>query len=217
MEAIIQKRESFKDFHKKVNGIFEGFNTKESRHYKFQNTHMICICAGGRAGGTNEDVVEIFWGRSMPYKIEKHHKKDFTIETEYLHETGATLLYSMDERGRVIVLLYPPETKNIKPLEQAYLLDTYTDPKELQNKKRLKKHWKYFNAIMERNSLFGKPELIDKFRVFLIRNFKPKVLNNTIQKHSAFVNWMIKHTKEIIWIIIGGIITALISTYLIFR
>lgn len=217
MEAIIQKRKSFKKFHEKVNSIFEGFNTKESRHYKFQNTHMICICPGGRAGGTNEDIIEIFWGRSMPYKIEKYHKKDFSIETEYLRETGATLLYSMDEWGRVIVLLYPPETKNTKPLEQAYLLDTYTDPKEFQNEKRLKKHWKYFNAVMERNSLFGKPKLIDKFRVFRIRNFNPKVLDNTVQKHSAFVNWIVKHTKEIIWIIIGGIITALISTYLIFR
>lgn len=74
----------------------------------------------------------------MPYKIENHHKKDFSVTTECLHETGATLLYSMDEWGRVIVLLYPPETKYTKPLEQAYLLDAYTDSKEFRNIKRLK-------------------------------------------------------------------------------
>ena len=66
---------------------------------------MICICPGGRAGGTNEDIVEFFQGQSIPYKIEQHYMKDFTKETECLHETGATLLYSMDEWGRVIVLL----------------------------------------------------------------------------------------------------------------
>lgn len=70
---------------------------------------------------------------------------------------------------------------------------------------------------MEQNSLFGKPKLIDKFRVFLTRNFKPKVLDNTIQKHSAFVDWTINHVKGIIWIITGGIITALILICVIFR
>lgn len=122
------------------------------------------------------------------------------------------MLYSMDEWGRVITLVYPPETKNTKPVDHAYLLGTYSDASRLNDVKRLRRHWKYFNSLMQVHSLFGKPNLIDKLRVFLLRNFKKKMHENCIQKESAFIKSSKKYILYIGSIILTAIITAVVTT-----
>lgn len=216
MNIIIQNNKtSFKKLHKEVNNIFDGFNTSESRHYHFQDTHMLCICPGSRNGGNNEDVIEIFWGRSKPYKIQREYTNDFSIKEVPLFEIGATLLYSMDERGRVVVLLYPPETNDIKPIAQAYMIDSFINTEKCLNKKTLKKHWKYFNAVMECCSLFGKAKPIDEFIFFIIRTFRVRLINNVIEEHSVFGNWLRKHVWGIIISVIASVIAAIVIKYLI--
>lgn len=211
-QSIIDNTKAFQRFSDNAISIFKSFNAPESRHHKFEDTHMLCICPGGRAGGTTEGLIEIFWGRSMPYKSTRHIKPDFSIGEELLHETGGTLLYSMDEWGRVVVIAYPPETKNTKPVDQGYLLDAYSDASRLNDIKRLRRHWKYFNSLMQVHSLFGAPNLIDKLRVFWMRYFKKKLQDNRIQNESAFVKGSKKNILYIGGIILTAIITAVVTT-----
>lgn len=182
------RRNDFDEFFRTAVATFTEFRDNDPRAEKFQNIYMLNICPGSRAGGTNNRVVEVFWG-SRPFETITQGR-NWTALTEY----GATLLYERDDSGFVIVSIYPANTDNRKPIESSIILDIWLDPIKLKDKSFLKKHWNDLMAYMESTSLDGNPTLLQRQRVSYLRTFKNLVVDSiwTPTKFSVFVREVFK-------------------------
>lgn len=189
------RRNDFDEFFRTAVAIFTEFRDNDPRAEKFQNIYMLNICPGSRAGGTNNRVVEVFWG-SRPFETITQGR-NWTALTEY----GATLLYERDDSGFVIVSIYPANTDNRKPIESSITLDIWLDPIKLKDKSFLKKHWNDLMAYMECTSLDGNPTFLQRQRVSFLRTFKNLVVDNkwTPTKFSVFVREVFK------WVLTVGL------------
>lgn len=189
------RRNDFDEFFRTAVATFTEFRDNDPRAEKFQNIYMLNICPGSRAGGTNNRVVEVFWG-SRPFETITQGR-NWTALTEY----GATLLYERDDSGFVIVSIYPANTDNRKPIESSITLDIWLDPIKLKDKSFLKKHWNDLMAYMESTSLDGNPTFLQRQRVSYLRTFKNLVVDNkwTPTKFSVFVREVFK------WVLTVGL------------
>ncbi|MEA5257494.1 hypothetical protein VB264_06855 [Arcicella aquatica] len=185
----------FDEFFRTAVATFSGFGENDTKATKFQNIYVLNICPGSRAGGTNNRVVEIFWG-SRPFEAITQGR-NWTALTEY----GATLLYERDDSGFVVVSIFPANTDNRKPIESSITLDIRLDPIKLKNKSYLKKNWKELMAYMESTSLDGNPTFLQRQRVSYLRTFKNLVIDNkwTPTKLSVFVREVFK------WVLTVGL------------
>lgn len=202
----IHRRNDFETFFNSAKATFIEFRNNDKRAEKFENTYMLNVCPGSRAGGTDKRVVEIFWG-SRPFDAitEGHNWKA-------LPEYGATLLFAMDDNGYVIVSLYPAYTENRKPIETCITLHIWLDTSRLLEKSFLKDCWKYFMAYMEYTSLDGNPSKIQKLQVWYLRNFKFLIMDNklTPTKFSGFI-------KGILKLVLAAVCSGAVLIYLVTR
>ena len=189
------RRNDFEEFYVAAAATFIEFRDNDPKTEKFQNIYMLNICPGSRAGGTNNRVVEVFWG-SRPFETITQGR-NWTALTEY----GATLLYERDDSGFVIVSIYPANTDNRKPIESSITLDIWLDPIKLKDKFFLKNHWNDLMAYMEITSLDGNPTFLQRQRVSYLRTFKNLIVDNkwTPTKFSVFVREVFK------WVLTVGL------------
>jgi hypothetical protein len=191
----LDRRNDFDEFFRTAVATFTEFRDNDPSAEKFQNIYLLNICPGSRASGTNNRVVEVFWG-SRPFETITQGR-NWTALTEY----GATLLYERDDSGFVIVSIYPANTDNRKPIESSITLDIWLDPIKLKDKSFLKKHWNDLMAYMESTSLDGNPTFLQRQRVNYLRTFKNLVVDNkwTPTKISVFVKEVFK------WVLTVGL------------
>jgi hypothetical protein len=190
-----ERRNDFDEFFRTAVATFTEFRDNDPRAEKFQNIYMLNICPGSRAGGTNNRVVEVFWG-SRPFETITQGR-NWTTLTEY----GATLLYERDDSGFVIVSIYPANTDNRKPIESSITLDIWLDPIKLKDKSYLKKNWNDLMAYMESTSLDGNPTFLQRKRVSYLRTFKNLVIDSkwTPTRFSVYVREVFK------WVLTVGL------------
>jgi hypothetical protein len=176
------RRDDFDEFYRTAVATFKRFRDNDPRAEKFERIYMLCICPGSRAGGTNNRVVEVFWG-SRPFETITLGRT-WTALTEF----GATLLFERDDSGFAIISIYPANTDNRKPIESSISLKLWVDPIKLKDEVYLKKLWNDFMAYMEYTSLDGNPTILQRLRISYLRNFKHLVIDNkwTPTKFSLF-------------------------------
>ncbi len=176
------RRNDFDEFYRTAIATFTRFRDNDRRAEKFERIYMLSICPGSRAGGTNNRVVEVFWG-SRPFETITLGRT-WTALTEF----GATLLFERDDSGFVIISIYPANTDNRKPIESSISLKLWVDPIKLKNEDYLKGLWNDFMAYMEYTSLDGNPTILQRLRISYLRNFKHLVIDNkwTPTKFSLF-------------------------------
>lgn len=173
-----ERIKDFDHFRDNAKNIFEAFAQKDRSNERLHNLFSLCICPGGRDGGRNEKVVEVFYGNRP---IGKTTQVDSNFQTITRLETahGATLAYFRTDDGHVICNLYPAKSENQKPFEEVILLDYIKSPSTLS--KKAKSHWNMFISHMEDTCIDGEPSLIQKLQVFYLKNFKQCVVNKTLQ------------------------------------
>ena len=143
-------------------------------HYGFR------ICPKGRNGGIDDRRIEIFYG-NRPYDKRTVLSDDMNKRTELLSESGAELSIFRDDFGFACIQLYPAESKFGKQREESILVNCHLDPKRLL-KHRFQKHMmQMLNSYMVVTCLEGIPTPCDKVRVFLLRMFKPLVVEKRVQ------------------------------------
>jgi hypothetical protein len=89
----IRKKE-FEEFSKNSDKIFEKFKKAEKNTF-FEDYYMLCVAPGGRNGGTDQELFEIFYGarpvgRKIKYKNNTVLDKGQIVD---VIERGVTLLY----------------------------------------------------------------------------------------------------------------------------
>lgn len=190
-----QRFKIFEDFHKKAVEIFNPYKTKGEREKYFDALYNLNVVPGGRWGGQESRVVDISWGQRIYDKEERKilcGKKQISFESE----GGTTMLFYKNSDGFVSIRLYPAFTNYSQPIEDFIVWKTRLDPAKLFKKRFQKKCWNYFMAYMECTSLDGSPSIVQKIRVWYMRNFKnvvenekrvPKKINTFLNK---FFTWV---------------------------
>jgi hypothetical protein len=179
-----ERRNDFDEFYRTAVTTFTRFRDNDPRAIIFERIYMLNVCPGSRAGGTNDRVVEVFWG-SRPFRTITLGRT-WTALTEY----GATLLFERDDNEFVIISIYPANTDNRKPIESSISLKLWVDPIKLRNEGYLKELWNDFMAYMEYTSLDGNPTIMQKLRISYLRYFKNMIIDNkwTPTKFSSSVS-----------------------------
>lgn len=179
-----EKYQTYNTFLESSKSIFESFNNKTSETKRYDDLYFLNVVPKGRNGGIDNRVFEVFWGyRPFDSKImlsgEGVHQK---MLTEY----GATLRYYQIDNGNVMVSLFPAHTEGLSPIEDRIEIDYIKNPKKLLDKKRLKKHWKYLVYYMRETAIEGYSNLISKFFIFYLRNFKYLSEKNSMKRPKAY-------------------------------
>ena len=172
-----KKEENFKHLFKNCKCYFEEFKDETNSKDTFlEDNFILNIVPGGRNGGNDKNIIEIFYG--VGYLNTYNH---LTKKWEPIKSYGATLMYQMFENGFTSVTLFPSKSKKISPNEEFIYLDFIKNSNKLKSKKTIKKHYKYLLAYMESTNIDGEPNLFQKFRVWKLRFFKELVLNGKVQ------------------------------------
>lgn len=180
-----QRRYSdFDDFHENSKEIFEGYAKIDPSNKRLKDLFNLCITPGGRNGGLNKKVVEVFYG-NRPFDAITTVGDDHNIKKKLETAHGATLKYDRTDSGHVMCFLYPAMSENQRPLEDAILLDYVSDPSQL--KKLSKKHWKMFIAYMEHTCIDGEPNICHKIRASYLLNFKECRVDSVVKPRKVWV------------------------------
>lgn len=173
---------AFDKFYEGAEELFRTYSDSSQECKHLGDLYSLCICPGGRSGGRNKRKVEIFYG-NRPFDsvttIGKNLQPTEKLETAH----GATLSYQRTDDGQVLCCLYPAASENFRPPEDFILLGVVKNPATLKSKS--KQHWKAFLAYMQVTCLDGKPSIFQRIRVFYLRNFKERVVNETVQRRKA--------------------------------
>lgn len=173
-----ERIKDFDNFRDNAKDIFEAFAEKDSSNERLHNLFSLGICPGGRDGGRNKKVVEVFYG-NRPISETTQVNSNFQSITRLETAHGATLAYFRTDDGHVICNLYPAKSENQKPFEETILLDYIKSPSALT--KKAKSHRNMFISYMQATCIDGEPSFIQTLRVFYLKNFKQCVVNKTLQ------------------------------------
>jgi len=205
----IERLKQFEDFQNKTPNFFEEKKVNGGIYKKFDDYYSFCVCPKGRNGGISKRLYEIFYGRRI-YEIEEQIRSDFSTQTKQLTETGCTLSFGLNDHGYVAIILYPGKTDYTSQIETCIFIENYIHPKELSNNKFLERQWKYFNSYMETTSIDGNPNLLDKIRVFYLKNFKNKVVDGKYQD-KPIVSALLTSLKFVMNIGLSGFLIYLLT------
>ncbi len=176
---------------------FENLSKRSYTYRKFKESYSLNICPKGRDGGINNRVFEVFYGEN-PFDQEIKIQSDFSEKRFLLYEQGATLSFQLNDYGYVAVILFPPSTDRMKPIESAIFIKNNIHPNKLFNSCFLRMCWNDLNRCMEIFSMLGKPTLFTRLHWLLWISNKNTVVNNIYQEKK---NW--KTIKKIIQYVIS--------------
>lgn len=166
MATFQESKGSFKKFYDSSKELFEKFAKAEGNHQELKTIYSFSVVPGGRNGGQNERLIEIFYGNRPFDRVNR--VQDFSQEIVILAEHGATLSYQLLDNGNVLCLMYPAGTENYSPPEDSILLGIYKSPTRLEEKV-LHKHWKLFLSYMRVTCLNVEASFFDKLCVSWLR------------------------------------------------
>ena len=205
----LERLKLFENFQNENPNFFEEKKINDNKYKKFDDYYSLCICPKGRNGGISKRLFEVFYGRRI-YAIEEQIRSDFSTEKKQLTETGCTLSFGINDHGYVAVILYPGKTDYTSQIETCIFVENYIHPKKLSNKNFLNRQWKFFNSYMETTSIDGNPNLIDKARVFYLKNFKNKVIDAKYQE-KTITSAILTSLKFILNIGLSGFLIYLLT------
>lgn len=205
----IERIKQFENFQNKKPNFFEAKKTEDNIYKKFDDYYSLCVSPKGRNGGLSKRLYEVFYGRRI-YKIEEQMRPDFSIETKQLTETGCTLAFGLNDHGYVAIMLYPGKTDYTNQIETCIFIENYLHPQRLSDKKFLEKQWKYLNSYMETTSIDGNPKISDKIRIFYLKNFKHKVIEEKFQQ-KPIITALLTSLKFILNIGLSGFLIYILT------
>jgi len=205
----IDRIKAFDEFREKSKEIFNSYADTDNSNKRLDGLYSLCICPGGRDGGLNKKLVEVFYG-NRPIDSVIEVSRNFRTITRLETAQGATLAYFRTDDGNVICNLYPSKSENQRPSEEVILLDYVTDPRLLRT--RSKRHWKSLIAYMEATCIDGLPNIKHKIRVFYLRNFKRYVVGS-VEQSSKALNLVKDLSKYVLTIGLSGFLILLITMF----
>lgn len=194
----------FDNFYKDAKDVFIPLSKSNERLSYLDKLYSFNVCPGGRNGGLDERIIEIFYG-NRPIEHSSRPKSDGTITKGMVIANGATLTYSRSDDGHIFCVLSPSLSENMNPPEDAIILKHIKKPRPLKALTKL--HWKQFISYMEVTCIDGDPNIWQKLTVLYLRNFKVCIINSRVQDRKIYtlIKFMVK------WIFTIGISGILVS------
>lgn len=182
MNERLKRIKDYEDFKLHTNEIFGELSKYDASNKRLDGLFSLCICPGGRDGGTNDKEVEVFYG-NRAIGMRTVHGPNMEVQKKIEIAHGATLSYFRTDDGHVICNLYPAKSENQNPIEEIFLLDYVKSPADLRIKAKI--HWKMFISCMEATCIDGNPSVVHRLRYFYIKTFKQCVVGRVLQDRKA--------------------------------
>ncbi len=209
MNDRLEKIKVFDNFSSRAKAIFRYHQRKNSKHSRLIGMYGFYICPGGRNGGIDKKLVDIFYGNrpiDSVTTINENFQQGKRLETAQ----GAALAYIRKDDGHVVCNLYPAYSENQRQAEQFIILDFIKDPEKLM--KRSKCHWRMLLAYMETTCIDGNPNVLDKILVFYLKNFK-RMLVGTVLKQRAVTVALKQTLKYVSTVGLSGFLILVFSYF----
>lgn len=197
---------AFEQFHQASKGLFEGY-ANATKDKRLAELYSFYVRPGGRYGGSDKKIVEIFYG-SFPFGVYIKNANNINPTRTLEKAHGATLQYQRTDDGQVLCTLVPASSENFHYSEDFIILDIIRNPDELIKKSKC--HWVLFQAYMESTCLDGKPNYYQKILTTYLRTCKEYVVNNTLQKRKS-TRLVYDITKYALTIGLSGFVILLIT------
>lgn len=175
LDEIKKQEDAFREFYNKAKEIFNGLQEADPSSKVFKDRCILQVCPGGRAGGDNPDVVDVYWGVQPVKRIDKRNG------FELLTEDGVTMLFNLLPDGHVSITLYPAKTKVMRPIEDCILLHRFCKATWLLKEHNQKALWRDFMAYTECTSLIGTPSIWQRLRMFWVKFSRPVCVDGVQQ------------------------------------
>lgn len=168
-----QRNSNFRIFFHHAREDFSKIVKQDLRHANFERVYGFGIVPGGRDGGLDKRVVEVYYGNRPFESITEMTNKsitgvelDFpTVRRRLLTEQGAELSYQRTDSGIIICTLWPAKTEGFNRKEDAIILDWIANSNSITGLPKLQYHWRSFMSYMQCTSLDGDPSISDRIRV----------------------------------------------------
>lgn len=187
---------NFDRFREASEELFEAYSKASERSVRLANLYSFYVSPGGRFGGMNKKIVDVFYG-NRPFDSITELGANFQKIEKFETAHGATLSYQRTDDGQVLCTLSPAASENFHYPEDMIILEKVKNPAELERKSKW--HWRMFQAYMESTCLDGRPTIFQNLLAFYLRNFKECVVNETLQKRkvTVFFREIAKYTATV--------------------
>ena len=128
------RRDCYKIFADDAQKNFAQIAQHDPNHKSLYDLYSFHVVPGGRQGGHQDEVVELFYG-TRPYdattELAANARELPRLRKRLLAESGATLLYERVDNGSVLVTLYPARSERFSRKEDMILLSRIRNPQKL--------------------------------------------------------------------------------------
>lgn len=214
------RRSDFRIFKSLAADWFAEFARTDEQHEFFANIYSFYILRGGRQGGRDHRIFEVFFGR-RPFDQAIEYT-DFAgniiphPQRRLLSEEGPSLTYYQTASGTVRCFLRPAKTEGYARREDAILLNNINRTWKLTSKPFLKRHWKYLMSYCEVSSIDGYPTFFDYIRVgWLLLTRRLEIEGSPTRR----VIWKLAEYGCYFLFVVGlnGFVVALVGIWLTYR
>ena len=208
-----QRRElKYAEFQAFFNGAESLFSAYLKRDYGISPPIKVTIRPGGRKGGRDKRLIEIFFGLD-PYENiiyeDRGLAKDASFECpRTLLEAGPCLVYQRADTGDVYCILRPANTDESKVDEDMVILDIVRNPCKLNS--LALSHWRDLLAYKECTSINGSPSCLQKLRCAYLRHFRKYSKDRKFQP-AKVPRWICQLLVITSSFALGGLITTAIE------
>lgn len=199
-----QRNEDFEKFLGSAEERFNALKDSDDRAKYFESIYSFHSVSGGRIGGMDKRIFEVFFGK-RPY--DSIHRD---LKLKHLVEEGSTLMIQVNDIGKVYVSIFPAKTEFRSLQESSITLHKSIEPSQLLSDRFIKKIWNNFISYTEYSSLDGDPSFWDKLRVRYLWYVKNIVID-TKEQETRLSKMIVRFFELIVTIGFSGFLIFIIS------
>lgn len=160
------RRSCYEIFYRGAKADFQRIAEADPRAADLKQLYGLHIVPGGRGGGLDKRMVEVFFGQ-RPFDSEQRTDEingGFRRRTVTISEFGAALQYYRQDNDSVVVFLHAAGTRDNYKSANRMILGIVRDPCILTGAPRLKRHFDDLISVMEMTCIDGVPTVSDRLR-----------------------------------------------------
>ena len=153
---------NFAVFSETVERRLRGLLDQDEEMKDFDKWYTFSVARGGRWGGNNKNIVDIFFGK-RPVDV----STTMTARgpsSRLLAASGAQISYKINLRGNVMVELFPAAAETEILSGRSYVIDRLTHVSDLYG--RLERHFRILKICMQVVAVDGDFTLLNRARFF---------------------------------------------------
>lgn len=207
------RRGCFNIFASDAETNFRAIAANDPDHSSLEAIYAFHVIHGGREGGHQKQIVEIFYG-NRPYDavVELEYKPTPRLQRRLLAESGASLIYERVDNGSALVTLMPAKSERFSRREEMVLLSKIYHTETLTGIGTLERHWRIFSSYMEYTSLDGLPNLADRIRVWWILGTRILIVDGKEQPR-LIARWALEIVKFSLTVGLAGFLLEIIRYF----